>query len=81
MIIEHGREARERDEMNFHIEEQIARDRLAEARRIAAQANLIRHLSGDSIPLRVTVGLGLIRMGRWLAGPAGKRQTARRATA
>jgi len=67
--------------MNFHVEEQIARDRLREARRIAAEANLVRDLSGGSEPLRVTVGLGLIRMGRWLAGSAAKRQSARRATA
>ena len=67
--------------MNFHVEEQIARDRLREARRIAAEANLVRDLSGGSEPLRVTVGLGLIRMGRWLAGSAAKRQSTRRATA
>jgi len=67
--------------MNYHIAEQIARDRLREARQIAAQANLIKDLPDNSEPIRVTVELGLIRMGRWLAGPAAKRQTARRITA
>ena len=67
--------------MNYHIAEQIARDRLREARQIAAQANFVRGLPSNSEPLRVTIGLGLIRMGRWLAGPAAKRQAARRVTA
>ena len=67
--------------MNYHIAEQIARDRLREARQIAAQANLIKDLPRNGESLRVTVGLGLIRVGRWLAGPAAKRQTGRRATA
>jgi hypothetical protein len=67
--------------MNYHIAEQIARDRLREARQIATQANLIKDLPRNGEPLRVTVGLGLIRMGRWLAGPAAKRQTGRQATA
>ena len=67
--------------MNYHVAELIARDRLREARQIAAQANLIKDLSNNSQSLRVRVGLGLIRMGRWLAGPAAKRQTARRIAA
>ena len=67
--------------MNYHVAEQIARDRLREARQMAAQANLIKDLPRNNEPLRVTVGLGLIRVGRWLAGPAAKRQTGRRATA
>jgi hypothetical protein len=67
--------------MNYHVAEQIARDRLREARQIAAQAYLVRDLPRTSEPLRVTVGLGLIRMGRWLAGPVAKRQTARRVAA
>jgi len=67
--------------MNYHVAEQIARDRLREARQMAAHANLIKDLPSNSEPLRVTVGLGLIRMGRWLAGPAAKRQAARRVAA
>ena len=67
--------------MNYHIAELIAKDRLREARQIAAQAHLIKDLAHDSEPLRVTVGLGLIRMGRWLAGPPAKRQAARRVAA
>jgi len=67
--------------MNYHVAEQIARDRLREARQIAAQAYLVKDLPRTREPLRVTVGLGLIRMGRWLAGPAAKQQAARRVTA
>jgi hypothetical protein len=77
-----GREGpKEGNVMNYHIAEQIARDRLREARQIAAQANLIKDLPRNSEPLRVTVGLGLIRVGRWIAGPAAMRQTARRVAA
>jgi hypothetical protein len=67
--------------MNYHVAEQIARDRLREARQIAAQAYLVRDLPRTREPLRVTLGLGLIGMGRWLAGPAAKRQTAGRVAA
>ena len=64
--------------MNYHLAEQMARERLREARQMAAQANLIKDLPRNNEPLRVTVGLGLIRMGRWLAGSPAKRQAARR---
>ncbi len=67
--------------MNYHLAEQMARERLREARQLAAQANLLRDLGNQSEPLRVTVGLGLIKMGRWMAGQAAKGQTSRRATA
>ena len=36
--------------MNYHVAEQIARDRLREARQMAAQANLIKDL--PEIPSR-----------------------------
>jgi len=65
--------------MSYYLAEQMARERLREARQIAAQANLLRDLDNQSEPLRVTVGLGLIKMGRWMAGAKG--QTSRRATA
>jgi hypothetical protein len=67
--------------MNYHLAEQMARDRVREARQIAAQANLLRDLGNQGEPLRVTVGLGLIKVGRWMAGRTAKGQTSRRATA
>ena len=67
--------------MSYYLAEQMARERLREARQIAAKANLLRDLGNQSEPLRVTLGLGLIKMGRWMAGRAAKGQTSRRATA
>jgi hypothetical protein len=67
--------------MNYHLAELMAKDRLREARAIAAQASLLRGVHPTTEPLRVTVGLGLIRIGRWMAGQAAKQHTGpRRAT-
>ncbi|HYU15078.1 MAG TPA: hypothetical protein VEL05_03375 [Candidatus Acidoferrum sp.] len=67
--------------MNYHLAEQIANERLTEARAMAAQASLLRDMHYRPDPLRVTVGLGLIRLGRWMAGQAAKQHTGpRRAT-
>ena len=52
---------------NLHLEELIARERMNEARTRAAQRNLASMARAAS-PLRVTLGLILIRMGQWLAG-------------
>ena len=54
--------------MNMHAEESWAYQKLAEARAEAARQNLVSSLR-DSRPLRVSLGLALIRTGRWLAGP------------
>ena len=68
--------------MNYHLAEQLAKDRLAEARDVAATATLLREGRAPSEPLRVTVGLALIKLGRWMAGQAAKRSAGpRRATA
>jgi hypothetical protein len=68
--------------MNAYLAEQIAKDRLKEARALARTARLMDAADSGPDPLRVTVGLALIRLGRSLAGRAAKRATSpRRATA
>ena len=68
--------------INYYLAEQIGKDRLNEARAMAAQARLIGSARPTADPLRVALGLALIRMGRALAGQAAKNATGpRRATA
>ena len=55
--------------MNMHAEECWAHEKLREARMEAARQNLVSSLQ-ESRPFRVSLGLALIRTGRWLAGPA-----------
>jgi len=70
------------DVLNYYLAEQIAKDRLCEARAMAAQGRLMDKAHLKPEPLRVTVGLALIRLGRSLAGQAPKSTTSpRRATA
>ena len=70
------------DLINYYLAEQIGKDRLAEARAIAAQARLMGSARPTPDPLRVALGLALIRLGRALAGQAVKNATGpRRATA
>ena len=67
--------------MNFYLAEQIAKDRLNEARAMAAQARLMGSTPRTPDPFRVALGLALIRVGRSLAGQAVKGSTGpRRAT-
>ena len=68
--------------MNVYLAEQIAKDRLREARNMATVARLMGDTRPAPTPLRVTLGLALIRLGRSLAGRAAKGATGpRRATA
>ena len=68
--------------MNYYMAEQAAKDRLNEAREMAAQARLVAMAGPAPEPLRVVVGLALIRLGRSLAGHGSKRASSpRRATA
>jgi hypothetical protein len=68
--------------INYYMAEQAAKDRLNEAREIAAQARLAAMASPDPERLRVILGLALIRLGRSLAGHGAKRAgSPRRATA
>jgi hypothetical protein len=67
--------------MNYYLAEQIAKDRLAEARAMSTQARLMGSTRPTPDPLRVALGLALIRVGRCLAGQAVKSATGpRRAT-
>jgi hypothetical protein len=61
--------------MDTHQLECLARERLDEARAQAATWALVRSLRPRRQPLRVWMGLTLIRMGRWLAQRAPKRAT------
>jgi hypothetical protein len=73
---------RRMDMMNAYLAEQIAKDRLKEARAMARVARLMDASGAGPEPLRVIVGLALIRLGRSLAGRAAKGATGpRRATA
>lgn len=68
--------------VNYYLAEQIAKDRLNEAREMAAQARLMGSADPAPEPLRVALGLALIRVGRALAGQAAKGASRpRRATA
>ena len=68
--------------MNYYLAEQIAKDRLNEARAMATQARLMGSTPLTPAPLRVALGLALIRVGRALVGQAAKRAAGpRRATA
>ena len=68
--------------MNPQLEELMARQRLDEARAEAARWALVRSLRPARRPVRVTVGLALIRTGHWVAGRAPRRVSApRRVTA
>jgi len=67
--------------INYYLAEQIGKDRLNEARAMAAQARLMGSTRPTPDPLRVALGLALIRVGRSLAGQAVKSTTGpRRAT-
>ena len=80
----HGEaEAREEaDVMNVYLAEQIAKDRLREARELATVARMMGTTRPAPEPLRVIIGLALIRLGRSLAGRTAKGAAGpRRATA
>jgi len=61
--------------MNTYLQECMVRERLDEARALAAQWALLRSFRPVRRPVRVWAGLTLIRMGRWLAKKAPKRTT------
>jgi hypothetical protein len=75
-------EARKEEQMmNYYMAEQFAKDRLEEAREMAAQARLVAMACPAPESLRVALGLALIRLGRSLAGHSAKSAGPRRATA
>ena len=59
--------------MNIFLDEQLVRERLAEARAFAVQQALIRSLRPVRRPVRVAVGQALIRVGHWVAGRGPRR--------
>lgn len=59
--------------MNIYLDEYLVKARLDEARSLAAQLALLRSLRPVRRPVRVAVGLALIRVGHWVAGRAPKR--------
>ena len=61
--------------INYYLAEQIAKDRLTEARAMATRARLMGSTRPTPDPLRVALGLALIRVGRSLAGHAVKSAT------
>jgi len=54
--------------MNVYVEEELVRQRLAEALAMAARESAVRAIRPLSRPMRVVLGLALIRAGHWLAG-------------
>ena len=64
--------------INHYLAEQIGKDRLNEARAMAAQARLMGSARPTPDPLRVALGLALIRLGRAIAGEAVKSAPGRR---
>jgi len=63
--------------MNMHLLDCLVRERLDEARAMAATSALIRSLRPVRRPVRVWAGLTLIKVGRWLAQKAPKRTAER----
>jgi hypothetical protein len=59
--------------MNMYLQEQLVRDKLDEARAIAARRAVARSLRPARRPVRVALGLTLIRAGHWIAGRAPRR--------
>ena len=59
--------------MNVFLDEQLVRERVEEARAMAAQLAVIRSLRPAPRPVRVALGLALIRVGHWVAGGALRR--------
>ena len=68
--------------MYSHLEVELARVRLEAAREWASRQALLKGLQAERQPMRVVVGLGLVKLGRWMAGGADRPSTApRRAVA
>jgi hypothetical protein len=68
--------------MNMYVDEQLVRGRLDDVRAAAARDALIRGLRPVRRPVRVMLGLALIRAGYWIAGwPSGRAGQPRRVTA
>jgi hypothetical protein len=53
--------------MNMYLDECLTRERIHEARALAAQWAQVDQLRRGRLPVRVRAGLALIRLGRWMA--------------
>lgn len=54
-------------DLNEYFAECLVKERLAEARAAAARSALLRDLPPRR-PIRIALGLGLVRIGRWILG-------------
>jgi hypothetical protein len=59
--------------MNMYLDELLVRDRLDDARLKAARRATVRSLRPARWPVRVSLGLALVRAGLWIAGRAAVR--------
>lgn len=66
--------------MNAYLDELIVRERIADARALAAQHNLLQGLSPARRRIRVAFGRALVRAGHWVAGRQPRHSQARRVT-
>lgn len=64
-------------DVNSYVIEMIARQQLAELRADAERQVQVRAAAGPARPLRVTLGLTLIRVGTWALGEANDALAAR----
>lgn len=56
-------------DLNEYLAECLVKERLAEAWAAAARSALLRDLPPRR-PIRIALGLGLVRIGRWILGQA-----------
>ena len=59
--------------MNTYLDWLLVTQRIEDAQAFAARQRLIASLQPTRSPLRATVGLALIKAGRWVAGEAPRR--------
>jgi hypothetical protein len=64
--------------MYTHLEAELAKVRIQEARDWATRQAVLKSLRTRRAPVRVVIGLSLVRVGRWLAGSAKRPRTAPR---
>jgi hypothetical protein len=63
-------------DMNSYAIELIARQQIAERHAGAARHEMVRAATRPRRPLRIAIGLALIRLGTWALGPTHRRLAA-----